>query len=385
MPTIKNIFIGSSGKAIPIAKKLTEYLRQEFGTTADIREWYDPAQFAPSQTTLEGLMKQAEECDFAVMLLTKDDFAEKKGEKLDLPRDNTIFELGLFMGELGRERCFMVCGAEQDALPSDVAGYTYIPIKLDNVATDAGYRQAVLNGPGPRVRDAIQEGDCAEHRGLPLITRSRLAEFERLTREKGRLIPSTSVIVNSVEPVEQNDLQFCLTVLRNLKLGIQYEYYFGSFDDNRGPAAMLVLNIATAEWQLKDAPFDTLLNDNLSAVKRNLQTMQKGLSIHFRRRPPMQFCIHNAQSEEFAACYLRCQGDQYGDRFAIWARKRGAKDIANDLRRSCTAKDKAASIFHSTIDEGLDSAKLRNEIRNMFPSDLPEDFLHELELRCIRA
>ena len=378
---MKNVFLGSSSKAIPVAKKLAEYLRQELGTGADIREWYDPAQFPPSQTTLEGLVKQAENCDFAVMLLTKDDFTEKKGQKLDLPRDNTIFELGLFMGELGRERCFMVCGAEKDALPSDVAGYTYIPIKLDDVTTDAGYRQAVLNGPGPRVRDAIQDCDCAEHRGLPLITKQRLSEFERPLKEKGKLIASTAVVVNSVEPVEQNDLQFCLTILKNLKFGVQYEYYFGKFEDNRGPAALLVLNIATAEWQIQGAS----IKDNLPALKRNLEVMQRNLSIHFRRRPPLQFCIHNAQSEEYATCYLRCQRDEFGDRFASWARKRAAKDIANDLRRSCTVKDRGVSIFHATIDESLDKSRLRSDIRDAFGSELPEEFLKELELRCIGA
>ncbi len=39
------------------------------------------------------------------------------------PRDNVLFELGLFMGALGREHTFIVhCHDEQLDLPSDLAG-----------------------------------------------------------------------------------------------------------------------------------------------------------------------------------------------------------------------------------------------------------------------
>ncbi len=41
-----------------------------------------------------------------------------------MPRDNVIFELGLFMGTLGRSRTFLLQQAGQLKIPSDLAGVT---------------------------------------------------------------------------------------------------------------------------------------------------------------------------------------------------------------------------------------------------------------------
>jgi hypothetical protein len=60
-----------------------------------------------------------------VLVLTPDDWTTSRGERALSPRDNVIFELGLFMGRLGRTRTFIVhqTGA-QVKMPSDLAGVT---------------------------------------------------------------------------------------------------------------------------------------------------------------------------------------------------------------------------------------------------------------------
>ena len=150
MPRQKTVFIASSGKAKALAKPLALYLTGEL-PDSDIREWYDQNTFPPSKATLDGLLAQAGECDFAIVLLTRDDFLDKtaqlsalgtpapltndvsgKGnQQPDAPRDNTIFELGMFMGALGAERCFMVCSLDENsnALPSDLKGIKYYKIE----------------------------------------------------------------------------------------------------------------------------------------------------------------------------------------------------------------------------------------------------------------
>lgn len=76
--------------------------------------------------TLEALVRATRQYDFAILVLTPDDIARKKGVRLFLPRDNVVFELGLFMGTLGRDRTFILLKQQKDriALPSDLDGIT---------------------------------------------------------------------------------------------------------------------------------------------------------------------------------------------------------------------------------------------------------------------
>ena len=81
--------------------------------------------FGLSEGTLESLVKKLPGFDFAILVLTPDDVAITRGEAEQLPRDNVLFELGLFMGKLGRDRCFVVDDrSKQMKLPSDLAGVT---------------------------------------------------------------------------------------------------------------------------------------------------------------------------------------------------------------------------------------------------------------------
>ena len=66
---------------------------------------------------------------FAVVLLTPDDTGSLQGQDQDLrprARQNVIFELGFFIGRLGRNKvCALTKGAVE--IPSDYSGVAYIP------------------------------------------------------------------------------------------------------------------------------------------------------------------------------------------------------------------------------------------------------------------
>jgi predicted nucleotide-binding protein len=114
------IFIGSSSEGIKVANKLAKGLAR----IADCRKW-NQGVFGVGQGRLEALVKATREHDFAILVLTPDDVQAKRGKKMSIPRDNVIFELGLFMGALGKDRTFIVISSDKPiTLPSDLDGIT---------------------------------------------------------------------------------------------------------------------------------------------------------------------------------------------------------------------------------------------------------------------
>lgn len=92
--------------------------------------WKNKKIWRPGLVILENLINLLPGHDFAVLILGADDDTLSRGKKMPAPRDNIIFELGLFMGHLGRRRTFFLC-REGIALkiPTDLTGITYLPFK----------------------------------------------------------------------------------------------------------------------------------------------------------------------------------------------------------------------------------------------------------------
>jgi predicted nucleotide-binding protein len=92
---------------------------------AEVTTW-DQGVFTPGQTFIENLMKALSSFDFAVLILTPDDLVRSRSIEISSPRDNVIFELGLFMGTLGRDRTFILqqSGCSDIKIPTDLSGIT---------------------------------------------------------------------------------------------------------------------------------------------------------------------------------------------------------------------------------------------------------------------
>lgn len=115
------IFIGSSTEAVEIAKALRGAI--ETRLHAEVVDWTDNV-FKLSLGNMESLERLAPTCDFALMVLSGDDRLSYRGDRVDAPRDNVIFELGFFMGVLGRTRAFFL--VDKAKIPSDLYGMTYL-------------------------------------------------------------------------------------------------------------------------------------------------------------------------------------------------------------------------------------------------------------------
>ena len=115
------IFIGCSREMLPIAEQIQRSLAQK-PVLATL--WTDSF-FRVSSTTIESLLEKFKKFDFAVLVLGKEDLVTSRSKRKPAPRDNVVFELGLAMGALSRERTFMVYEQGLDIkIPSDLLGVT---------------------------------------------------------------------------------------------------------------------------------------------------------------------------------------------------------------------------------------------------------------------
>jgi len=115
------LFIGSSNESKKIASDLEQVLL-EF---AEVRIWNQSA-FHPGQIVLDELAATATDVDFAVFVIGRDDVTDSRNVSKPSPRDNVIFEAGLFCGVLGRSRVFFVVDNQGTKLPSDWGGVNYL-------------------------------------------------------------------------------------------------------------------------------------------------------------------------------------------------------------------------------------------------------------------
>jgi hypothetical protein len=127
------VFIASSSEQLAVAQQIAKALN-------DPKEWtvvvWDKA-FDFSASFIESLERELGRADFAMVVLTGDDVANVRKKAAVLPRDNVIFELGLFIGRLGRDRCFFfVDAASGTRIASDLSGVMAASYYPDTASPD---------------------------------------------------------------------------------------------------------------------------------------------------------------------------------------------------------------------------------------------------------
>jgi predicted nucleotide-binding protein len=119
--TRPRVFIGSSTEGLELANKIQELLSNDLSVVV----WNQGTVFGLGDATLEALEAAVMGYQFGIFIFTPDDELYTRGETKSVVRDNVLFELGLFIGKLGRHRAFVVNpGKKAVVLPSDLLGIT---------------------------------------------------------------------------------------------------------------------------------------------------------------------------------------------------------------------------------------------------------------------
>lgn len=117
-----NVFIGSSVENLELAYAIQENLEYDGNITV-----WSQGIFKLSSTALDDLINALDNYDFAIFIFKPDDLVNMRGDVMNIVRDNVIFELGLFIGKLGKSRVFYLAprSAVNLHLPTDLFGHTY--------------------------------------------------------------------------------------------------------------------------------------------------------------------------------------------------------------------------------------------------------------------
>ena len=121
------LFVGCSTESLPIAEAVQSALSR---VPIVVRLWTEDV-FEASSFPIESLERELHRVDFAALVLSPDDRVISRDQVAEAPRDNIVFELGLFMGALGHDRTFLIYPHGVDIkIPTDLAGITALTYGL---------------------------------------------------------------------------------------------------------------------------------------------------------------------------------------------------------------------------------------------------------------
>lgn len=164
------IFLASSVEGLDVANAINESLDYD----AEIVHWKDG--FSLTSYTIDALMEKSRTVDFAIFVFTPDDVSVIRAKSHIVVRDNVLFELGLFIGSLTKERCFIIKPRGVDLhFPTDLLGLT--PADFDGNRSDNDLTQAV-NAACSKVKKEILKLGLASNDVAIVKARTKKTGFD---------------------------------------------------------------------------------------------------------------------------------------------------------------------------------------------------------------
>lgn len=175
------IFIASSVESLDVADAINVNLEHQ----AEVTVWKNG--FKLSSSNIDSLVEKSTTMDFAIFVFTPDDVATIRDQSKYIVRDNVLFELGLFTGTLGKERCFIVKPRDIELhFPTDLLGLA--PADYDGSRSDGDLTSAV-NYPCVLIKKQVAElGLISQDIGIQKLRRKKTGYDYKLGNVEHRLL-----------------------------------------------------------------------------------------------------------------------------------------------------------------------------------------------------
>lgn len=253
------IFIGSSKEGAGIAHLVKKHLAH----FADCTVWDEQGVFPPNENYLVSLNNALSLYEYGILVATADDKKISRKKQSDAARDNVIFEFGLFMGRLGKQKSFLV-KEKSIVLPSDLAGIS-VPEFADRSSPDIGDQiAACCQTIVAHIQSRVGLFDGGIYPSIPLaygyFTNSILPACRQL-HEKGKLVrvANQEMVLNSFQfklliPDDlRHDMKDKVTVKKSRDNWVQLEiptgptrsYNFYIIESDWGKADLTIYDIPT--------------------------------------------------------------------------------------------------------------------------------------------
>lgn len=145
------VFISSSAESRAVAEAAQAILEPDVECTV----WHQGL-VELSATFLESVTAKLADFDAAVLVFTPDDQTTSRGAMMPVVRDNVIFEAGLFVGALGRDRVYILKADGDLHLPTDLVGTTVASYDHQRLMrTQPVLDHAAIGAPCTKIKQAI--------------------------------------------------------------------------------------------------------------------------------------------------------------------------------------------------------------------------------------
>jgi Predicted nucleotide-binding protein containing TIR-like domain len=346
------IFIASSERTYGFAEMLRDELNKK--EYCDANTWKDAREIVGARAKIEMLEQWIREYDFAVIVFSKADMLVRElGEYLKT-RDDCVFEAGLFMAAIGRNRCFLLSSIDKNDLPSDLGGINLLQFTEPSNFEDRQECGRRSQQAAAFILSCVQK-DMGRGLANRPLSHDALLRRQQMESEGGEL-KEDQVVVAALQPLELELGHGAATQVRlNLDKNIRYLYLFqGSVDAADKVPQLLQLVLLSGLLGEEDADSFSRRGELVTAHRKEIVDALRDicvndkLKVFFRKESrDLEYCIHNAASDHAARLYLK-----HGEEFIEWESGPQAYWFWCAMREKNGAEDPqpANAVFHGAQD-----------------------------------